>query len=99
MQKVMSDMKMDQDQLKAWTYERLCETTPVCVTFTKRDGTERKLLCTLNSKNIPVDKQPKEPEVAVEPGSQIAGPAIRVFDVEKQEWRSFRWESIISVTV
>ena len=59
------------------------------VLFTKKDGTERKMLCTLI--NIPAEHQPKN-EI------EYAENTIRVFDIEKQGWRSFRLDSIKSVT-
>lgn len=69
----------------------------LCVTFTKIDGTERKMFCTLSESRIPADKQPKTTGVEEEANSQTNGSAVRVFDVEKQEWRSFRWDSITNV--
>jgi hypothetical protein len=63
----------------------------VHVTFTKRDGTERILKCTLDESKIPEDKRPKE-----KTNSISSEEAIRVFDIEKQEWRSFRWDSVKS---
>ena len=68
-------------------------TKDLCVTFTKKDGTERKMLCTLCEGRIPADKMPKEETAS----SQTSGSAVRVFDTEKQEWRSFRWDSVIKV--
>lgn len=67
----------------------------VSVVFNKKDGSKREMLCTLIESNIPADKQPKtdtEKEV-----SSTVGSAVRVFDIDKQEWRSFRWDSVISV--
>jgi hypothetical protein len=64
----------------------------VRVTFTKKDGTEREMLCSLIESNIPTDKQPKAETV-----SQTSGSAVRVFDLEKSEWRSFRWDSVTKV--
>lgn len=63
------------------------------VNFTKKDGTEREMLCTLI--NIPSEKLPKakDPEDEV----QYSKEAIRVFDVEKQEWRSFRLDAVNSI--
>ena len=69
---------------------RTGETT---VRFTKVDGTERTMRCTLSEGKIPTDKQPKTKETASTTGS-----ALRVFDTDKGEWRSFRWESITNVT-
>jgi hypothetical protein len=69
---------------------------PVCVTFTKKDGTEREMQCTLSESLIPSAKQPAAKTEATSPTS---GSAIRVFDTTIQEWRSFRWDSIKSVTL
>lgn len=83
------------EQFKEWTYGLLCseQTKDLCITFTKKDGTERRMFCTLSAARIPADKVPKE----ASNDSQIAGSAVRVFDTEKQEWRSFRWDSVIKV--
>jgi hypothetical protein len=67
-------------------------TKNLCVVFTKKDGTDREMFCTLSESKIPAEKQPKEGQ-----GSETSGSALRVFDTEKQEWRSFRWDSIKEV--
>lgn len=64
----------------------------VRVIFTKKDGTERSMLCTLAEGKIPADKQPK-----TETASKASGSAVRVFDLEASEWRSFRWDSVKTV--
>ena len=64
----------------------------VRIKFTKKDGTERDMLCTLVESKIPEDKKPKS-------DTTITGDVLRVFDLEKQDWRSFRWDSIISVSI
>ncbi len=64
----------------------------VCVTFTKKDGTQRDLYCTLAESRIPSEKTPKEQTDRVS-----SEEALRVFDVEKQDWRSFRWDSVLTV--
>lgn len=61
------------------------------ITFTKADGTDRSLLCTLRESAIPQDKLPKGT------GREASDDTQRVFDLEKSEWRSFRWDSIKSV--
>lgn len=68
-------------------------TDVVNVKFTKADGSEREMLCTLIESKIPSDKRPK----GTEEDRSTSGSAVRVFDVEKGEWRSFRWNTIISV--
>jgi hypothetical protein len=68
----------------------------VTVKFTKKDGSERTMVCTLNETKIPAEMLPK----AKEDGSSTPSfttDAVRVFDTEKTEWRSFRYDSIKSV--
>lgn len=64
---------------------RMHETT---ITFTKKDGSERKMLCTLMEDKIPSEKTPKGA------GKAQSEESIAVFDVEKQDWRSFRFDSV-----
>ena len=68
-------------------------TKDLCVTFTKKDGTEREMYCTLSESRIPADKQPKS-GVEEAANSPTVGSALRVFDTVTNEWRSFRWDSI-----
>ncbi len=62
------------------------------VVFTKKDGTERKMMCTLSESIIPQEHKPKG-----ESTHKQSDEAIAVWDVEKEGWRSFRYDSIISV--
>lgn len=60
----------------------------VCnVKFTKVDGEHRDMDCTLNFGIIPEDKVPSTTQ---EPKDLTEQSALRVFDVKKGEWRSFR---------
>ena len=67
--------------------------TNLCVTFTKKDGSEREMYCTLSESRIPTDKQPKS-GLEETTNSTTGGSAIRVFDTVTNEWRSFRWDSV-----
>lgn len=61
------------------------------VIFTKTDGSERKMQCTLLPSflpPIPTEIQPKKKKT-VNPNS------VSVWDIEKQEWRSFKIDSVI----
>jgi hypothetical protein len=80
---------------KTWTLGVLHDENikDLCVTFTKKDGTERAMRCTLVEGRIPTDKTPK----TASEGGTSAGSAVRVFDTEKSEWRSFRWDSVTKV--
>ncbi len=70
----------------------------LCVTFTKKDGTDREMRCTLSENRIPAEKQPKSETSDSTATGQGNVSAIRVFDTDVQEWRSFRWDSIKNVT-
>ena len=85
------------DEFKIWVKELLHESESVCVVFTKKDGSERELFCTLSESKIPADKQPKTQEATSTTGRSFSDEAQRVFDTEKQEWRSFRWDSVKQV--
>ena len=60
----------------------------VKIVFTKKDGTEREMVCTLAEDKIPSEKSPKNT------GKTQSDEAIAVFDLEKQDWRSFRFDSV-----
>ena len=62
----------------------------VNVVFTKADGSERTMNCTLKLENIPEDQYPKG--VIKSESDQI-----RVFDTDIQEWRSFNFSSVKTV--
>ncbi|CAB4167955.1 WYL domain containing protein [uncultured Caudovirales phage] len=69
----------------------------VVVEFTKKDGTPRVMECTLDQTYIPEDKKPKSSDdVPICPSTLDA---IRVFDLEKLEWRSFRWDSVTHFSI
>mgnify|MGYP003121654929 CR=1 FL=1 len=61
------------------------------VNFTKKNGDLREMACTLSSYHIPEDKKPKS-DNQKEKNTDI----IPVWDMRKEEWRSFRVDSVIS---
>jgi hypothetical protein len=68
------------------------KTNIVDVTFTKKDGTERLMKCTLDPEILPKieikeDAKPRKESTT----------SIRVFDTEKNEWRSFTIKSVKNV--
>jgi hypothetical protein len=83
------------EEFKTWTLGVLHDDNikDLCVTFTKKDGTERAMRCTLIEGRIPTDKAPKNESTT----GTNSGSAVRVFDTEKSEWRSFRWDSVTKV--
>jgi hypothetical protein len=62
------------------------------VEFTKRDGTNRVMKCTLKDDMIPTEHAPKGTS-EVKANTDV----ISVFDVDNQGWRSFSCDSIIKV--
>jgi hypothetical protein len=84
----------------------LLQKGPITVTFTKADGTVRDMKCTLDWTFIPTYKQPKGPDTTsvdgmVKESRQRKDPdvhSLRVFDVDKLEWRSFRFDRLQKIT-
>jgi WYL_2, Sm-like SH3 beta-barrel fold len=62
------------------------------VKFTKVDGTERVMRCTLKDDMLPEQYRGK--------GSMLteAGNALRVFDLDVGQWRSFKPESVLQLS-
>ena len=79
-------------------FMEMLRTGIVRIVFTKTDGTERTMNCTLtqtlirphpNVRNSGKQRSPSRPN----------GPLLCVvFDVDEQDWRSFRWDSLLSVS-
>ena len=67
---------------------------PVWIKFTKKDGTERVGSFTTNASSIPAEKQPVGTSTR-----KVSTTSTRVFDLEKQEWRSFSNDSVIDWSV
>ena len=61
----------------------------VTIKFTKKDGDERVIKATLKEDLIPFDMIPKGTSTR-----KKSEESQSVFDVEKDEWRSFRWDSV-----
>jgi hypothetical protein len=80
----------------------LLQKQPITVTFVKADGTNREMRCTLDHTLIPetpakpvtidgIVSESKKPRKEPDPHS------IRVFDLDKSEWRSFRFDRLKKV--
>jgi WYL_2, Sm-like SH3 beta-barrel fold len=61
------------------------------VLFQKKDGTQRAMLCTLKADVLPPYER-KEGE----PAKKKSDESLAVWDLEKESWRSFRIDSLIS---
>jgi len=62
---------------------------PTTITFTKVDGTTRTMKCTLNEALLP-KREITQSERKVNEDVQT------VFDIELNQWRSFKWDNFIS---
>ena len=93
---MMSEMQaniingIDVDSRRQQFLQYLREGT-ITVGFTKKDGEDRRMNCTLI--NIPTDKQPKGD------APERKGTSLAVFDVDKQDWRSFNLENVFELIV
>jgi hypothetical protein len=63
------------------------KTETVRLTFRKKDDTIREMVCTLNESKLPPTDQGKESRA-----ENIN--SMPVFDLEKNEWRAFRFDSV-----
>ena len=60
------------------------------VTFTKKDGTERVMKCTLQTEFLPIQEPKQEGTVA----KKVNDSVVAVFDIEAEGFRSFRLDSV-----
>jgi hypothetical protein len=61
----------------------------VSVSFTKKDGSTREMLCTTMREYLPVGDSSST--------SVVSDSVVTVWDLEQQGWRSFRFDSIKSI--
>jgi len=95
------------EQIREWV-RGLLVNGEITITFVKADGTDREMLCTVDPTRIPpkvavtlthstapvdgIVRENKRPKKEPDPHS------LRVYDLEKQEWRSFRFDRLKRVT-
>ena len=87
MENVFSGDSKDAKKGRKWL-TKLLQDSIVEVTFTKKDGSERIMKCTLKEEYLPeiVGAERKKNEES-----------LAVFDLDMEDWRSFRWDSIKQV--
>ena len=78
----------DWDKFTDWL-KGMLHVGPATVTFTKKDGTERVIKCTLEESQLPKVELKEDTKPRKESTT-----SMRVFDLEKQEWRSFTIKSV-----
>lgn len=69
----------------------LLKTDLATIVFTKKDGTKREMYCTLMPEYLPVIEL--DPRIKYAPSPFI----VTVWDLEQNAWRSFKFESILSI--
>jgi len=86
--------------IRDWV-KSLLHVTEVRVEFTKADGSVREMRCTLNPDKLPPTPVQTGPvDGIVKESKQRKAPdpeSIRVFDLDKNEWRSFRFDRLQKV--
>ena len=65
----------------------------VTIVFTKKDGTERTMIATLDPSKLPV----RESTELKEGKREVSTDAIAVVDTEIGQWRSFNFSNVISI--
>ena len=70
----------------------------VVVNFTKNDGSLRSMRSTLDAAKIPEYAHPDKSDDEIT--QDVASLSyLRVYDLDKQGWRTFNWDSIQSVEI
>jgi hypothetical protein len=83
---------------RSWQNEYLkgvLQTGIANVTFVKKDGSERKLLCTLLPSELPAQTDLEEAVQKKTPNPEV----LAVWDLENKGWRSFRYDSVLGFSV
>ena len=70
----------------------------VTVVFEKKDGTTRTMRCTLLAEYLPTKLVPEGPQLLQEARAENEN-VLSVWDLDNGGWRSFRIDSIKSITV
>jgi hypothetical protein len=88
----------DRHIIRDWV-RNLLHSTEAVVTFVKSDGTVRDMRCTLNWNSIPADHQPKQLDLTeTKQRKAPSEESLRVFDLDINEWRSFRFDRLQRIT-
>ena len=88
-------LQNDWDNFKG-TLKTLLKSSEATVCFTKKDGTERVMRCTLNPDLLPLPKV-NESTVTTKPERKKSDTSLAVYDLDAQGWRSFIVTSIKNV--
>jgi len=97
LEKTFSTTLSDEDYIafKIWI-KSILKTGSATVEFIKKDGAERKMLCTLDPELVPglaIEENKKEKI------RKVSEEELAVYDLEANAWRSFRYDSVKGVTI
>ena len=81
------------DEFRDWL-KGMLKIGPATVTFNKKDGTERVMNCTLQEDQLPIVELKEDAKPRKESTT-----SLRVFDLEKNEWRSFTIKSVTRIQI
>jgi hypothetical protein len=91
----MSSYMLTPERIHSQIRTELRGKIPLVVTFEKNSGEIRVMTCTTNLDQIPPSQWPDKK--LTEQLDSTESTTYQVFDLEKQQWRSFRLDSIIQV--
>jgi hypothetical protein len=85
-QKLFLDQKVKDILLETLKVEEMT------ITFTKKDGTDRVMRCTLSPELLPqvVEQTEKTSKTTKKKSDDV----LSVWDLDANGWRSFRWDSV-----
>ena len=83
--------------MKREWFESLLKNEIVTITFTKKDGTDREMRCTLKQDLLPVTEVVESIEED-KPKRAKSETSVAVFDLDVEGWRAFSIDSVKTIT-
>ena len=83
-------IELTRNEMQEMLHESVCK-----VLFTKINGDERIMYCTLNESMIPKTENTAETKNSKKENTEVQP----VYDISAAGWRSFRWDSIKQFSV
>jgi hypothetical protein len=84
--------------LQKYELKEMMQNSVTTVVFTKVDGTEREMNCTLLSEYLPEQPVTDKQQLLTEGLTKAENPnTLSVWDLDNNGWRSFRVDSVKSV--
>lgn len=93
---IQSLNEKDSELFKKWLKGHLA-IGKVTVVFTKKDGSERTMVCTTSADLVPVE--PVNESITPKREKKINEEVCPVYDTDAKGWRSFRWDSVKEIKI